>query len=125
MRTDAIFDILDQQSGQSNCTLAAGCISNALPNPFTLRPDIVPGVPLINPSWKKAPFAAIPTPISTLQPSALPARSTTQPSATLREPLPVPEVRALPRRGWQSMRSPGHWNDPDMLEVGNGGHEWR
>ena len=49
--------------GQSNCTLAAGCISNALPNAYAgLRPDIIPGVPLINPNWKKAPFAANPTP---------------------------------------------------------------
>jgi hypothetical protein len=48
--------------GQGNCTVAAGCISNALPNAYNLRPDIVPGVPLINPNWKKAPFAANPTP---------------------------------------------------------------
>jgi hypothetical protein len=48
--------------GTGGCNLAAGCISNALPNAYSLRPDIVPGVPLINPNWKKAPFAATPTP---------------------------------------------------------------
>ena len=34
----------------------AYCINSALPAGYSLRPNIVPGVPLINPAWKKNPF---------------------------------------------------------------------
>ncbi|HEY4356216.1 MAG TPA: TonB-dependent receptor [Acidobacteriaceae bacterium] len=44
--------------GLNGCTAAKGqfCQSNALPSTYTLRPDIIPGVPLINPKWKNNPF---------------------------------------------------------------------
>jgi hypothetical protein len=46
--------------GQSGCTNKANCISAALPTGYVLRPNIVPGVPLINKNWKKAPFTNTP-----------------------------------------------------------------
>lgn len=50
--------------GQNSCTNKGGCISGALPTgnpaPYVLRPDIIPGVPLINKNWKKAPFTGTP-----------------------------------------------------------------
>ncbi len=48
-------------SGVSGCAAAAGkvCTSNALPSGYTLRPNIVPGVPLINPNWRKNPFNSL------------------------------------------------------------------
>jgi hypothetical protein len=33
-----------------------------LPNSYTLRPNIVPGVPLINPNWRKNPVGTVPEP---------------------------------------------------------------
>lgn len=46
--------------GLNGCTNRAGCISSALPTGYVLRPNIVPGVPLINKNWKKAPFTGTP-----------------------------------------------------------------
>lgn len=46
--------------GTNGCNgSTAYCISGALPAGYTLRPDIVPGVPLINPDWKKNPFNSL------------------------------------------------------------------
>ena len=45
--------------GVNGCTVSGAnkfCSTGALPSGYTLRPDIVPGVPLINPNWKKNPF---------------------------------------------------------------------
>jgi hypothetical protein len=44
--------------GTNGCTAATGqfCQSIALPSTYTLRPNMVPGVPLINPNWKKNTF---------------------------------------------------------------------
>lgn len=42
--------------GTGGCTTTNYCASSALPTGYVLRPDIVPGVPLINPNWKKNPF---------------------------------------------------------------------
>ena len=38
------------------CNTASYCAGSALPTGYVLRPNIVPGVPLINPNWKKNPF---------------------------------------------------------------------
>jgi hypothetical protein len=43
-------------NGQNGCTTKNFCSSSALPAGYMLRPDIVPGVPLINPHWKDNPF---------------------------------------------------------------------
>lgn len=43
-----------------SCTTANYCSSSALPSGFSLRPNIVPGVPLINPKWKVNPYALKP-----------------------------------------------------------------
>lgn len=43
-------------NGQQGCATKNFCASSALPAGYVLRPDIVPGVPLINPNWKKNPF---------------------------------------------------------------------
>ncbi|HEY2014262.1 MAG TPA: carboxypeptidase regulatory-like domain-containing protein [Bryobacteraceae bacterium] len=40
----------------STCTTTSFCASSALPTGYLLRPNIVPGVPLINPGWKRNPF---------------------------------------------------------------------
>jgi hypothetical protein len=43
-------------SGTNGCTTsgtAKYCTANALPSGYTLRPNIVPGVPLINKNWKQ------------------------------------------------------------------------
>lgn len=43
-------------SGTNGCTASGSaqyCTASALPSGYTLRPDIVPGVPLINKNWKK------------------------------------------------------------------------
>jgi hypothetical protein len=43
-------------SGTNGCTTsgtARYCTANALPSGYTLRPNIVPGVPLLNKNWKK------------------------------------------------------------------------
>ena len=43
-------------TGTNGCTASGSakyCTANALPSGYTLRPNIVPGVPLINKSWKK------------------------------------------------------------------------
>lgn len=38
------------------CNTASYCAGSALPSGYYLRPNIVPGVPLINPAWKQNPF---------------------------------------------------------------------
>lgn len=38
------------------CTTASYCAGSALPTGYQLRPNIVPGVPLINSKWKQNPF---------------------------------------------------------------------
>jgi hypothetical protein len=48
--------------GQDSCTAANFCASSALSAGYVLRPDIVPGVPLINPKWKDNPFGSNFTP---------------------------------------------------------------
>jgi hypothetical protein len=48
--------------GQDSCTATNFCASSALPAGYVLRPDIVPGVPLINPHWKDNPFGSNFTP---------------------------------------------------------------
>ena len=43
-------------SGTNGCTVSGSakyCTASALPSGYTLRPDIVPGVPLLNKNWKK------------------------------------------------------------------------
>jgi hypothetical protein len=43
-------------SGTNGCTAGGSskyCTASALPSGYTLRPDIVPGVPLLNKNWKK------------------------------------------------------------------------
>lgn len=43
-------------SGANGCTTSGSnkfCTANALPSGYTLRPNIVPGVPLISKNWKK------------------------------------------------------------------------
>jgi hypothetical protein len=43
-------------SGTNGCTTSGSakyCTASALPSGYTLRPDIIPGVPLINKNWKK------------------------------------------------------------------------
>jgi len=49
-------------TGSDHCAASGTnkfCTSAALPSGYTLRPDIVPGVPLINPNWKKNPYNAL------------------------------------------------------------------
>jgi hypothetical protein len=46
-------------NGQQGCSVKAPttfCASSALPAGYTLRPNLVSGVPLINPNWKQNPF---------------------------------------------------------------------
>ena len=43
-------------NGVQGCTSKPYCASSALPAGYTLRPNLVPGVPLINPNWKQNPF---------------------------------------------------------------------
>jgi hypothetical protein len=46
-------------SGSQSCSTKAPttyCASTALPTGYTLRPNLVHGVPLINPNWKQNPF---------------------------------------------------------------------
>lgn len=38
------------------CNSTYYCAGSALPSGYALRPNIVPGVPLINPSWRKNPY---------------------------------------------------------------------
>lgn len=38
------------------CTTTSYCAGSALPTGYQMRPNLVPGVPLINPNWKKNPF---------------------------------------------------------------------
>lgn len=38
------------------CNTTSYCAGSALPTGYVLRPNIVPGVPLINPSWRQNPF---------------------------------------------------------------------
>jgi len=46
--------------GTTGCTATTGyCSTSVLPGGYTLRPNIVPGVPLINPNWKKNPFNSL------------------------------------------------------------------
>jgi len=52
-------------TGTNGCTAAKGnsyCSSSALPAGYALRPNIVPGVPLINPNWKPGAFTSTFTP---------------------------------------------------------------
>jgi hypothetical protein len=55
------FDSLTPQNTQgcpaSKTTLY--CVTAALPSGYTLRPSFVPGVPIINPNWKKNPFNSL------------------------------------------------------------------
>lgn len=47
-------------AGTPGCTATTGyCSTSVLPSGYTLRPDIVPGVPLINKNWKKNPFNSL------------------------------------------------------------------
>lgn len=48
--------------GSQGCTTAYFCASSALPSGFTLRPNIIPGVPLRNPNWKQNPWGVAGTP---------------------------------------------------------------
>ena len=43
-------------NGTNGCTTKNFCTSAALPTGYVLRPNIIPGVPLINPHWKDNPF---------------------------------------------------------------------
>jgi len=48
-------------NGTNGCTTSGSakyCIANALPSGYTLRPNIVPGVPLINKNWKQNPLTS-------------------------------------------------------------------
>jgi hypothetical protein len=38
------------------CNSTNYCAGSALPSGYTLRPNIIPGVPLINPNWKSNPY---------------------------------------------------------------------
>jgi len=38
------------------CNTTSYCAGSALPSGYVLRPNLVPGQPLINPNWKKNPF---------------------------------------------------------------------
>jgi hypothetical protein len=42
--------------GTNGCTATPFCPSSAFPTVYTLRPNIVPGVPLLNKNWKKNVF---------------------------------------------------------------------
>jgi hypothetical protein len=42
--------------GTNGCGTPNYCSSSALPAGYALRPNIVPGVPLINPNWRQNPF---------------------------------------------------------------------
>lgn len=47
-------------AGTPGCTAKTGfCSTSVLPSGYTLRPNILPGVPLINPNWKKNPFNSL------------------------------------------------------------------
>ncbi|WP_263372129.1 carboxypeptidase regulatory-like domain-containing protein [Granulicella cerasi] len=46
------------------------CVFSALPAGYTLRPNRVPGVPVINPNWKKNPFNSLSTVTPYLNPAA-------------------------------------------------------
>jgi hypothetical protein len=48
------------QKGTGGCT-SAYCVTGVLPSGYSLRPNMVPGVPLINPNWKKNPFGTVGT----------------------------------------------------------------
>jgi Carboxypeptidase regulatory-like domain/TonB dependent receptor len=46
-------------NGKNGCSVKSPntyCASSALPTGYTLRPNIVPGVPLVNPHWRDNPF---------------------------------------------------------------------
>jgi hypothetical protein len=46
--------------GVGGCTAKTGyCSTSILPSGYTLRPNFVPGVPLINPNWKQNPFNSV------------------------------------------------------------------
>lgn len=46
-------------AGTPGCTASSGyCSTGVLPSGYTVRPNLVPGVPIKNPNWKQAPFAA-------------------------------------------------------------------
>jgi hypothetical protein len=59
--------------GLNGCTTSGtnvDCITAALPSGYTLRPNFVPGQPLINPNWKKNPFVSAAGITSYLNPNA-------------------------------------------------------
>jgi hypothetical protein len=43
-------------NGVNGCTSSSGCSTDVFPDGYTLRPDRVPGVPLINKNWRGNPF---------------------------------------------------------------------
>ncbi|MDE1163378.1 MAG: carboxypeptidase regulatory-like domain-containing protein [Acidobacteriaceae bacterium] len=46
-------------NGVDSCATKDYCVYTALPGGYTLRPNRVPGQPLINPAWKKNPFNSL------------------------------------------------------------------
>lgn len=48
------------RGGTPGCTASPSsyCSTSVLPSGYTLRPNLIPGVPLINPGWKKNVYAA-------------------------------------------------------------------
>jgi hypothetical protein len=49
-------------AGTAGCTAASGyCSAGVLPSGYTLRPNLIPGVPIINPHWKHNPFNSLAT----------------------------------------------------------------
>jgi hypothetical protein len=62
-------------NGYPNCSPSTGavpyCTTAALPSGYTLRPNIVKGIPLINPNFKKNPYNSLAGPITSfLNPAA-------------------------------------------------------
>jgi hypothetical protein len=49
-------------AGTPGCTATTGfCDTSVLPSGYTLRPNLIPGVPIINPNWKHNPFNSLAT----------------------------------------------------------------
>jgi hypothetical protein len=78
--------------GSSGCTTTSYCVSAALPAGYTLRPNIVPGVPLINPNWKPGAFTSTFTPY--LNPAAFATPGSLNNPALGNAPRTLPGARS-------------------------------
>ena len=109
-------------NGTNNCTVKAPnqyCSATALPTSFVLRPNIIPGVPLLNKNWKKNAFAPNFTPY--LNPAAFgcdPNTGICQPPGSLNNPSLGNAPRTL-----AGARSPRETMFDAMVSKGFSFHE--